>query len=95
MTYVSLTAKLTVTKTNNKAGIYHYQVIDKATGNVLAERRSNRKYVAATIDGNIFFGRLELAQKDAASRITKGAPANLVNGCYAVVEDVKAFDEHE
>ena len=53
---------LKVTETNNKAGKFHYQVIDEA-GNVLHERRSHREYVAATINGAFFFGRVDLVGK--------------------------------
>jgi hypothetical protein len=95
MTYASLTVKLTVTKTGNKRGLYHYQVVEKKTDKVLAERHSNRKYVAATLDGGRFFGRLELAAKDAEMMKKRGVSHELVNGYYAIIEDVKAFDEHE
>jgi hypothetical protein len=53
---------LKVTETNNKAGKFLYQIIDE-TGNVLTERRSNREYVAATINGACFFGRVDLVGK--------------------------------
>lgn len=53
---------LSVKTTGNKAGKYHYQVID-ATGKVITERRSNREYVACTINGSYFFGRLDLIGK--------------------------------
>lgn len=56
-------AKLTVTETKNKAGKYHYKVIEIATGNVLSERKSNRKYVAATYTGTNYFGNTGLAMK--------------------------------
>ena len=61
---------LKVTETNNKAGKFHYQVIDEA-GNVLTERRSNREYVAATINGAFFFGRVDLVGKGDHGRYLK------------------------
>lgn len=54
--------KLTVTETGNKAGKFHYQVIDE-TGAVISERKSNREYVACTIHGQYYFGRLDLIGK--------------------------------
>lgn len=54
--------KLIVTETGNKAGKYHYQVVDE-TGKVISQRRSNREYVAATICGSYYFGRLDLIGK--------------------------------
>lgn len=53
---------LRVTETKNKAGKFHYQVIDK-TGKVISERKSNRTYVACTINGQFYFGRLDLIGK--------------------------------
>lgn len=53
---------LKVTETNNKAGKFLYQIIDEA-GKVLTERRSNREYVACTIDAFYFFGRVDLIGK--------------------------------
>ena len=54
-----MTYKLVVTETGNKAAKYHYQVIDE-TGNVISERKSNREYVACTVSGSFYFGRLDL-----------------------------------
>lgn len=56
------TFTLTVRETGNKAGKFHYQILD-AAGNVRAERKSNRVYVAATICGGYFFGRIDLIGK--------------------------------
>lgn len=55
--------KLTVKETNNKAGKYQYDIIDIATGKIVYTRKSNRLYVAATFDGQNFFGRVDLALK--------------------------------
>jgi hypothetical protein len=57
-----MTYKLIVKETANKAGRYHYQVIDE-TGKVISERKSNRKYVACTIGGGFYFGRIDLIGK--------------------------------
>ena len=54
--------ELKVTETNNKAGKFHYQVIDE-NGQVISERKSNRVYVACTINGSHYFGRLDLIGK--------------------------------
>jgi hypothetical protein len=61
---------LKVTETNNKAGKFLYQIIDE-TGNVVTERRSNREYVAATINGAFFFGRVDLVGKGDHGRYLK------------------------
>jgi hypothetical protein len=53
---------LKVTETNNKAAKYFYEIQDEA-GNTLVDRKSNREYVAATIDGRFFFGRIDLIGK--------------------------------
>jgi len=54
--------QLKVTETKNKAGKFHYQVIDE-NGTVISERRSNREYVACTPYGSYYFGRLDLVGK--------------------------------
>lgn len=53
------TYKLTATPKGNKN---LYQVIDE-TGKVVSQRLSTRKYVACTIDGSFYFGRLDLIGK--------------------------------
>jgi hypothetical protein len=50
------------TKTNRKDFNYLYQVKDEE-GNVVSERRSNRDYIACTINGQYYFGRLDLIGK--------------------------------
>jgi len=52
----------TLTKTTLKNGKFHYVVIDN-NGNIISERKSNREYVACTIDGGFYFGRLDLIGK--------------------------------
>lgn len=56
------TYKLNVKETNRKTGKYHYTITDE-TGEVISERKSNRTYVAATIDGQFYFGRRDLIGK--------------------------------
>ena len=53
---------LKVTETKNKAGKYHYQVVDE-NGTVISERKSNREYCACTVNGEYYFGRLNLIGK--------------------------------
>ena len=54
--------QLNVKETGNKAGRFHYTVTDES-GAVISERKSNREYVACTIYGNHYFGRLDLIGK--------------------------------
>lgn len=56
------TYKLIKTETGKKAQRFFYTVIDEA-GNVISSRGSNREYVAATIDGCFYFGRVDLVGK--------------------------------
>lgn len=62
--------KLTVTETGNKAGKYHYKVLDE-NGTLIFERKSNREYVACTISGKFYFGRLDLINKGDHARYTE------------------------
>lgn len=57
-----MTYKLNVKETGNKAAKFHYTVTDEA-GNIISERNSNREYVACTISGSYYFGRLDLIGK--------------------------------
>lgn len=57
-----MTHILIMTETKNKAGRFHYKVLDQA-GNVVSERKSNRLYVACTINGQYYFGRRDLVGK--------------------------------
>ena len=61
---------LEVKETNNKAGRFHYTVKD-STGKVISERKSNREYVACTITGSHYFGRLDLIGKGDHGRSVK------------------------
>lgn len=56
--------------TNNKKACFRYEVTDSA-GNILAERFSNREYVACTIDGEYFFGRVDLIGKGSHGQTLK------------------------
>lgn len=53
---------LTKTETNVKAAKFLYQVKNES-GEILTERKSNRDYVACTINGQYFFGRKDLVGK--------------------------------
>lgn len=57
MTYI-----LNVKETGNKAGKFHYSVTDE-NGNIISERKSNNEYVACTINGRFYFGRIDLIGK--------------------------------
>lgn len=60
------------TEGDSKSAKFIYQIIDES-GKVIAERNSNREFVAATIDGFFFFGRLDLIGKgDHAKHIKEG-----------------------
>lgn len=61
---------LKVTETGKKSGKYHYQVVDE-TGKIISERSSNREYVACTINGSYYFGRLDLIGKGDHGRYIK------------------------
>jgi len=52
--------RLRVTK--RKSGKYLYEVLDNED-NIISKRESERKYVACTIDGIEYFGRLDLIAK--------------------------------
>lgn len=54
--------KLIKQETGKKSAKYLYSIVDE-NGNVLQTRSSNREYVAATICGTFFFGRLDLIGK--------------------------------
>ena len=52
----------TLTKTQLKNGKFQYVVTDQ-NGNIISDRKSAREYVACTIDGSSYFGRLDLIGK--------------------------------
>jgi hypothetical protein len=57
-------------QTQLKNGKFHYQVIDE-NGNVISDRKSNREYVACTVNGSMYFGRLDLIGKGDHGRFIK------------------------
>lgn len=57
-----MTYTLNVKETGNKAARFHYTITDE-NGTIISERKSNREYVAATINGQFYFGRLDLIGK--------------------------------
>jgi hypothetical protein len=61
---------LNVKETGNKAGKYHYTVTDE-TGKIISERKSNRRYVACTIKGAFYFGRVNLIGSGGHGRYLK------------------------
>ena len=68
--------ELKVTETKNKAGKFHYQVIDE-NGNIISERKSNKEYVACTANGHCYFGRLDLIGKGDNGIVIKRYKATL------------------
>ena len=54
--------QLKVTETNNKSAKFHYQVLDE-NGTLISERKSNREYIACSINSGFYFGRLDLIGK--------------------------------
>lgn len=71
---------LNVKETGNKSAKYHYTITDEQ-GNVISERRSDRKYVAATITGSHYFGRVDL--------VGKGDHGNYLKMCKGYRRDFK------
>ena len=65
-----MTYTLNVKETGNKAGKFHYTITDES-GSIISERKSNREYVACTINGQFYFGRLDLIGKGDHSRQVK------------------------
>lgn len=57
-----MTYTLNQKETGNKAAKFHYTITDE-NGNVVSERKSNREYVAATINGQFYFSRIDLIGK--------------------------------
>lgn len=62
--------ELKKTETNKKSAKFLYEVIDE-NGNIISSRNSNRDYVACTIYGYFFFGRLDLIGKGDHGRFLK------------------------
>ena len=66
--------------TNNKAARFHYKVFNEK-GELLTERKSNREYIACTIDGRYFFGRIDLIGKGAHGYNVKIRSEVNINQC--------------
>lgn len=64
--------KLLKKETQNKSARYHYTVVDES-GKVITERKSNREYVACTVNGAFYFGRIDLIGKGDHGRMIKYA----------------------
>jgi hypothetical protein len=90
-----MTYTLNCKETGNKAARYHYTVTDEA-GNIISERKSNRQYVACTIYGEFYFGRLDLIGKGDHGRRLKflalGTPLVDENGHRIVKDGTWIFD---
>jgi hypothetical protein len=67
--------KLIVKETGKKNGKFIYTVTDE-NGNVISTRQSNREYVAATINGEFYFGRIDLIGKGDHGRRMKNLEKN-------------------
>jgi hypothetical protein len=67
--------KLQVKEINHKSAKFLYEIVDIQTNKVVSTRKSNRVYVAATFDGQNYFGRVELALK-----YVRQYPARII--CY-------------
>ncbi len=77
---------LTKTDTGRKSGRFHYTITDDA-GQILSERKSDRDYVAATINGQYYFGRLDLIGKgDHGKQVKATAPDQQTPIAYLVAE---------
>ena len=74
---------LKVTETKNKAGKFHYQVIDE-NGQLISERKSNRVYVACTRNGGFYFGRLDL--------VGRGDHGRMIKNLYVQLAQTKLTD---
>lgn len=61
-------------ETGSKAARFHYTIKDE-TGAIISDRKSNREYVAATINGQFYFGRIDLIGKGDHGKTVKFAEA--------------------
>jgi hypothetical protein len=68
--------KLIKQETGKKSAKFLYSIVDE-NGNVLTTRSSNREYVAATICGKFFFGRLDLIGKGDHGRYMNWTKENI------------------
>lgn len=65
----------------NRGGRFLYIVRDEA-GVKISERRSHREYVACTVEGGNYFGRVDLAQAFISRCMKKGAAADRIVIAY-------------
>lgn len=93
MDFKNTTMNYELTKKALKNGKYLYQVVDEK-GNVMSQRISARDYVACTLNGEMFFGRLDLIGKGEhakmLARINEYANSSKASYCKVVNERVKA-----
>lgn len=83
---MTTTYNLNKKDTGRKSGRFHYTITD-ATGKILSERKSDREYVAATINGQYYFGRLDLIGKgDHGKQVKILAPDQQTPIAYLVAE---------
>ncbi len=76
-----MTYKLIVTETGNKSAKFNYVVVDE-NGTEISTRKSNREYVACTINGQYYFGRLDLIGKGDHGKHLKYYGANATPIAY-------------
>jgi hypothetical protein len=88
-----MTHQLIVKETNNKNQKYHYQVVDES-GNIISERRSNREYVACTIDGNYYYGRLDLVGKGEYRKYGLSTPIAYLQSALEAEAEHNYFKSH-
>jgi hypothetical protein len=62
--------ELKKTETNNKKAKFFYEVVNE-NDEVISTRHSNREYVACTIRGTFYFGRLDLIGKGEHGRFIR------------------------
>lgn len=83
---LNTTHKLVVTR-QEKGLRFKYEIINKSTNEVVYTKLAHRRFVAASISGACFYGKVETVEKDKAffSRFD-------IKQGYAYVEDATAFD---
>lgn len=84
--------KYILTKTQ-KGKKYLYEVKDE-NGNVISKRTSTRDYVACTVNGDFYFGRLDLIGKGDHGKGISNATKILSNPQKALKEHGQAFIDY-
>jgi hypothetical protein len=85
--HLNTTHKLVVTK--QAVGLrYKYEIVNKATGEVVYTKYAFRRFVAASTTGACFYGKVETVEKDKA--FFARYPISPV---YAYLEDITAFQD--